>query len=239
MSRAAAFATATAVVGGLYIWWQRERTRRQQEEVASAFAEASEGPLHLVATDMDGTFLSPSAVVTGGHANGFLSKRSIATAQSLVASGVLFVIATGRPAPALREHVSTLGLSLPCICFNGAAVLRMHADDRPSEELWTRPLAADAVAAVLRFADAERLCTSYSLLEGAVAACATPAQRELLDEYMRLEGVRQRVVPGTAQLSPLPLLRSLFNIAPFAPCRSAASPLSLPERQHCRSRSRA
>ena len=200
----AALAAAAAVAGGLYVLYQREFSRRQQDEVSEAFEDATDHPLHLVATDMDGTFLSPAVAVTDGHANGYLSGRSIAAAQSLTASGVLFCIATGRPAPALQEHVAALGLSLPCICFNGAAVLRMHADGRPPDALWTRPLDAGAVAAVLEFANAEGLCVSYSLLDHAVAACAGASQRALLDEYMRLEGVTQRVVSSSAELASLP-----------------------------------
>ena len=177
-SKAAGLAAAvTAAATGLYLLYRSEVARRQQEEVTAAFAEYSDSALHLMATDMDGTLLSPAAAE--GHANGYLSQRTIDTARSMAAEGVIVCIATGRPAPALEDHVKALGISLPCICFNGAAVLRMHADGRPLESLWTRPLAADAVAAVLAFADAEGLCCSYSLLERAVASCATPASRIL------------------------------------------------------------
>jgi len=203
-SRAAGLAAAvTAAATGLYLLYQSDFARRQQDEVHAAFAEYSDSPLHLIATDMDGTLLSPAAA-TEGHANGYLSERTISTARSLAMAGVIVCIATGRPAPALVDHVMALGISLPCICFNGAAVLRMHADGRPPESLWACPLATDAVAAVLAFADAEGLCCSYSLLDRAVAACATPAQRALLDEYMRLEGVAQQVVSTTAELASLP-----------------------------------
>jgi len=147
--------------------------------------------LHLVATDMDGTFLSP-ATAAQGHANGFVSSRSIAAASSLAASGVVFTIATGRPAPALQDHVDALGLELPCICFNGAAVLRM-APRTPPRALRLSTLPPPAVASVLAFADATGLCVSYSLFDRAVARVASPAQQELLDEYMRLEGVTQTV----------------------------------------------
>ena len=94
----------------------------------------------------------------------------------------------------------------------------MHADGRPLESLWTRPLTTDAVAAVLAFANAEGLCCSYSLLDRAVASCATPAQRALLEEYMRLEGVTQRVVGSTAELAelsepPLKMVRLTLSLA--------------------------
>ena len=149
------------VVRGRRMISQTMEEDNKQEEV-SAFAEYSDSPLHLVATDMDGTLLSPTAA-TEGHANGYLSQRTIDTARSLAAEGIVVCIATGRPAPALVDHIEALGISLPCICFNGAAVLRMHADGRPLESLWTRPLTTDAVAAVLAFANAEGLCCSYSV----------------------------------------------------------------------------
>ena len=91
--------------------------------------ECSRSPMcnySQVATDMDGTFLSPPPDVSG-HVNGELTQRSVALAQSLTASGVVFAIATGRPAPALQPHIDALGIDagIPCICFNGAAVLQM------------------------------------------------------------------------------------------------------------------
>ena len=232
-SKAAGLAAAvTAAATGLYLLYQSEVARRQQDEVTSAFAEYSDSPLHLIATDMDGTLLSPAAAAEG-HANGYLSERTIDTARSLAAEGVIVCIATGRPAPALVDHVEALGISLPCICFNGAAVLRMHADGRPLESLWTRPLAADAVAAVLAFANAEGLCCSYSLLDRAVASCATPTQRALLDEYMQLEGVTQQVVSTTAELLELPdpPLKMVLRTPTLAPALALApnpspSPLS-------------
>ena len=109
----------------------------------------------------------------------------------------------------------------------------MHADGRPPEALWARPLAADAVAAVLAFAEAEGLCCSYSLLDRAVASCATPTQRALLDEYMQLEGVTQQVVGTTAELLELPdpplkmvlLTPTLANALALAP-NPSPSPLS-------------
>ena len=79
-----------------------------------------------------------------------------------------FPFATGRPAPALQPHVDALGLALPCICFNGAAILHM-APRAPPKALHLQPLAPAAVAAVLAFADAEDLCCSYSLFDRAVA----------------------------------------------------------------------
>ena len=71
------------VVRGRRMISQTMEEDNKQEEV-SAFAEYSDSPLHLVATDMDGTLLSPTAA-TEGHANGYLSQRTIDTARSLAA----------------------------------------------------------------------------------------------------------------------------------------------------------
>ena len=158
-------------------------------------------PLHLVATDMDGTFLAP--VTSIGHANGVVSDRSVKMVAALKDADIVFCIATGRPAPALQEHVDRIGLPLPCICFNGAAVLTM-APGVPPTPLHLRPLSADALAVIFAFADSEDVCCSYSLVDRAVERCKSEAHADLLAEYMRLEGVEQAVVPSCAELSTLP-----------------------------------
>ena len=178
-----------------------KRAAKEAAKEAALEAELAAMPLHLVATDMDGTFLMP-ATDAEGHANGSIGERSTKLVAALVAEGVIFAIATGRPAPALQAHIDALGVALPCICFNGAAVLRMAPSARP-EALHLKPLAAKAVSAVLAFADAEALCASYSLFDRAVACCAGDEQTALLDEYMRLEGVRQEVVGSSKQLAAL------------------------------------
>ena len=157
--------------------------------------------LHLVATDMDGTFLAP--VTTEGHANGVVKERSVRCVATLRAANVTFCIATGRPAPALQEHVETIGLELPCICFNGAAILTM-GPGRPPVSLYQRPLEADVVSKVYMFADAEDVCLSYSLVDRAIARCSSEAHRAQLAKYVHLEGVEQTVVESCAELLSLP-----------------------------------
>ena len=170
------------------------------DTAAPAAADATPN-LSLVATDMDGTFLTPCIDATG-HANGFIGPRSVAIAKALTADGVIFAIATGRPAPALQPHVDDLGIALPCICFNGAAVLKM-APHCPPEVWHLSPLEDATVKAVLQFADSHDLCCSYSLFDRAVARCVGAEQQTLLDEYMQLEGVRQAEVGTTSELATL------------------------------------
>jgi len=175
-------------------------SRRYAKAAAAAVAAESE-KLHLVATDMDGTFLSP--VTSVGHANGVISDRSVRCVAALRAADVIFCIATGRPAPALQEHVDRLGLELPCICFNGAAVLTM-APGAPPKPLYQRPLQPYVVPSIFAFADAEGVCLSYSLVDRAVARCASAAHDEFLAKYVRLEGVEQAVVRSCDELRALP-----------------------------------
>lgn len=113
--------------------------------------------LHLVVSDMDGTLLAPTT--DQGHANGRLTTRSLDCISRLHAAGVRFCIATGRPAPALQAHVDTIGLELPCVCFNGAALLIMRPGSPPTP-IFQRSLSAEIVRAVCAFADAEDVCLS-------------------------------------------------------------------------------
>ena len=177
-------------------------------------AMATPATLHVVATDMDGTFLSP-AWSAAGHINGVLSPESISVARALAADGVVFVIATGRPAPALQMHVDHLGMRLPCICFNGAAVLEM-GPSTPPVELRLQPLNRAITETVLRFCEAEDLCCSYSLFDRAVAWCRGAEHDAFLSEYEALEGVSQTRVRTTAELLPLgcPLKMVLLSRTP-------------------------
>ena len=164
---------------------------------------------HLVATDMDGTFLPPAEGVeqlasSVGSKSAVLSKRCISAAHDMRAQGIVFCIATGRPVPALQPHVDNLGLEdLPCICFNGAAVCRMSPRSA-AVCLRQQALDQDVVRAVLAFADAADLCISYSLFDRAVARCRGAEQSALLQEYETLEGVGQVVVASTDELRALP-----------------------------------
>lgn len=164
---------------------------------------------HLVATDMDGTFLAPADGIetiasTAGTVGAMLSERSIAVAHALQKSGIIFCIATGRPVPALQPHINTLGLEdLPCICFNGAAVCKLSAGGQ-AVCLKEQSLDPAAVRKILNFADEAGLCVSYSLFDRALARCSGAEQAALLKEYEALEGVRQTVVASTKDLLALP-----------------------------------
>jgi len=151
-------------------------------------------PLHLVASDMDGTLLAPS---------GTLSERTLAVVRDLRARGILFAIATGRPAPALQQHVDRLGLAIPCITFNGSSLMHMRPL-LPPTPLWEHSLSGDLAEKAIRFAVGAGCCVSYSMRDRAVALVTSAAHRAFLTRYETLEGVTQGVCEEQADMLSLP-----------------------------------
>ena len=86
----------------------------------------------LVATDVDGTLLGPDHRIT---------PRAAAVIGRLIAAGVGFVLATGRPPRWIPPVVAELPIARLAVCANGA-VLYDALDDRV---LWTRTLAPDTL----------------------------------------------------------------------------------------------
>ncbi|MBR6022171.1 MAG: HAD family phosphatase [Kiritimatiellae bacterium] len=68
----------------------------------------------LVALDLDGTLLDGT---------GSVPPDTVRAIRDLSASGVVFVLATGRPFPGAEKYCSLLGLSTPAIVFNGAQIV--------------------------------------------------------------------------------------------------------------------
>ncbi len=73
----------------------------------------------LIATDVDGTLLSPDEIVT---------ERTRAAVRAAVESGVMFVLATGRPPRWIPPVVEQLGFAPMSVCANGAVVYDAAAD---------------------------------------------------------------------------------------------------------------
>lgn len=67
----------------------------------------------LIATDVDGTLLDEDEKVT---------PRTRAAVQAAVASGAVFVLATGRPPRWIKPVVEGLGLAPLAVCANGAVI---------------------------------------------------------------------------------------------------------------------
>lgn len=96
--------------------------------------------VRLIATDLDGTFLADHDTV---------SAINLAAARAAIASGIRFVVATGRPARWLAPLAAFAPLEPVVVASNGACIL-----DR-GRVVWTHPIEApviDEVAADLRHA---------------------------------------------------------------------------------------
>ncbi len=73
----------------------------------------------LIASDVDGTLLDEDEQVT---------ERTRAAVQAAVASGVQFVLATGRPPRWIPPIVDALGFAPMAVCANGAVIYDAAAD---------------------------------------------------------------------------------------------------------------
>ena len=73
----------------------------------------------MVATDVDGTLIDEDEQV---------SPRTRAAVAALVADGVQFVLATGRPPRWIDPVVEGLGYAPLCVCGNGAVIYDSASD---------------------------------------------------------------------------------------------------------------
>lgn len=73
----------------------------------------------LIATDVDGTLLDPADRITG---------RTRDAVRAAVSSGVVFVLATGRPPRWIPPVVDQLGFAPIAVCANGAVVYDAATD---------------------------------------------------------------------------------------------------------------
>ncbi|MFC6088264.1 HAD family hydrolase [Saccharothrix lopnurensis] len=106
----------------------------------------------LVASDVDGTLLGPL---------GRLSPRTTATIGRVLAAGVPFVLATGRPPRWVPEIADAAGLTGYAVCSNGAVLHDLAAD---------RVVAAEPLSPV-------RLTDLAALLDDALPGCALASER--------------------------------------------------------------
>ena len=77
----------------------------------------------LIAIDMDGTLLNDKSKVS------FWSKRYL---KKLDKQGHIVVLASGRPARALKYFYNQIGLTGPIICYNGAHTFHPNDDKFPT-----------------------------------------------------------------------------------------------------------
>lgn len=69
--------------------------------------------IKLIASDMDDTLLNSRVEI---------SPRNAAAIKAAIASGKIFIIATGRMYPSAQPYAAELGLDVPLVTFNGALV---------------------------------------------------------------------------------------------------------------------
>ncbi|BCK52337.1 HAD family hydrolase [Nocardia wallacei] len=114
----------------------------------------------MVATDVDGTLIDEREQVT---------PRTRAAVAALVADGVQFVLATGRPPRWIDPVVEGLGYAPLCVCGNGAVIYDSAAD----RILHTSVLDMASLAAIAELA--ERVLPGCGLAAERVGASAHDA----------------------------------------------------------------
>ncbi len=67
----------------------------------------------LIATDMDGTLLTPNNEITA---------ETLSAIKSAQEKGVVFTLSTGRPLQGVKKYVQQLELDCPIITYNGAVI---------------------------------------------------------------------------------------------------------------------
>ncbi len=95
--------------------------------------------IKLVASDLDGTLLTPERT---------LSERTIQAVEGIRKKGVLFTFCTGRMYHSARKYVQQLGLTTPVIAYNGAMII----DPISEQVLFHRPLENDVAVEILQMA---------------------------------------------------------------------------------------
>ena len=93
----------------------------------------------LIATDVDGTLLDDDERVT---------TRTRQAVRAAVASGVQFVLATGRPPRWIPPVIEALGFAPMAVCANGAVIY----DSDQDRIIFARTLAVDALAELAEIA---------------------------------------------------------------------------------------
>ncbi|MEM7218498.1 MAG: HAD family hydrolase [Pseudomonadota bacterium] len=104
-------------------------------------------PIRMVALDIDGTLLSPSAAHTD-----LPSPEIVAAVAALQSAGVIVVLATGRMYPGTAPVARHLNISEPLVCQQGAAVHNLDGTLRERH-----PLPIEVAAELVDYAAEHRL----------------------------------------------------------------------------------
>lgn len=126
----------------------------------------------LVAIDIDGTLVD--------H-NKSISDRTVETIKKVMDMGVKVTLSTGRPIMGVRKFIKLLGLEVPVITYNGAAVV----DSKSEEVLFSRNLPEEDARIILEMG-----------LERDVTMCIWSGNRLYgnkldfrINEYKKLSGI--------------------------------------------------
>ena len=126
-----------------------------------------------VALDLDGTLL---------QSNHQLSDESISTLRNLHGKGLTVIIATGRGASTVYEHIRRLELPvpMPLVCSNGGRGLSVPKDLTGTTPVFLSAVPSDVVKATVRFAETRGLVIQYYADDHIYANPTSDEQNELV-----------------------------------------------------------
>mmetsp|Transcript_501 Transcript_501/g.750 ORF Transcript_501/g.750 Transcript_501/m.750 type:complete len:311 (+) Transcript_501:78-1010(+) len=154
----------------------------------SLSAELKDDPgrtkFRMAALDLDGTLL---------QSNHKLSNKTCEYLQYLDRKGFTIIIATGRAACTVDEHVAKLNLPhpLPVVCSNGARGLMcsVQSDQTISyEEVFYKPVPQNIARATIHTANDLGYVSQYYVDERIYANPSQPEQLQLTEMYRELTG---------------------------------------------------
>ena len=74
----------------------------------------------LIATDMDGTLLTPDDKIT---------EATVSAIKKAIEKGVIFTLCTGRPLQGVNKYIQQLQLDCPVITYNGAVIVHSKTEE--------------------------------------------------------------------------------------------------------------
>ncbi|KAI8609211.1 HAD-like domain-containing protein [Chytriomyces sp. MP71] len=146
---------------------------------------------HLLAVDLDGTLLN--------KAHGVVSQRTVKAIHAVIATGAHVAICTGRPHLMTTSIETQLGVSVHCICYNGAVVLApAPALTSPHQRtiLFKQTLTRNQVTLLSAVAeDLDLVATHHAHGHAAVRVrMEGEAQRARWEEFNRVRGLPLEIV---------------------------------------------
>jgi hypothetical protein len=171
----------------------------------------SDGPVRLLALDLDGTILTPDLR---------LSPRTRTAVAAALAAGVHVTIATGRMYRSTLRYALDLSLPGPLICYQGGYVRDMPAaDGQPGELLLHRTMPAQAALAAIAWSRANGLDPHVNAGDRLVIERGPQAAAD----YERMAGIGAELVSDIAAAVDMPVTKVLAVGPPGLPDRLLAA----------------